>query len=299
VRHIPNALQYIWRSWSGLEWRVRAVLAIGIITFALTGLAYWLRVGLNPATHFGAIFASWVSGVALFAISGVAIAVITLARPELEPFDTRARILFRRQTGKHIDYIVGRIKEILEHYAEETEQKLTIRDFHEGEQKFWMSTYIRVLVRSYIDDVETTYVSSIARREITAPPQGGTPNRLVFARVDGVPVGVSAEFGDSFDRPINCRIDRDGVCEVTSQVDFWVQAETEENKHRPKRYTQVLKFQFENLLASGRPVDVLFTIDGADWLTVRLEHGHVKQVAELTDVHPGVVAFNFKLCVAS
>ncbi|MDA9453720.1 hypothetical protein XI06_22260 [Bradyrhizobium sp. CCBAU 11434] len=274
---------------------MRAVLAIGIVTFALTGFAYWLRIGLDPSTHFGAIFASWVSGVALFAISGVAIAVITLARPELEPFDTRARILFRRQTGKHIDYIVGRIKDILEHYAEETEQKITIRDFHVGEKKFWVSTYSRILVRSYIDDVETTYVSSIARREITAPPQGGLSNRLVFARVDGVPVGASEDFTDELERPINCRIDRDGVCEVTSQVDFWIQAESEENKHRPKRYTQVLKFQFENLISPGRPVDVLFTTNGTDWLPVRLEPGQVKQVVEITDVNPGMVAFNFRL----
>jgi hypothetical protein len=290
-------LRKVWEWWSELDWRVRVVLAVGIATIGLTLFIYWLGIGQDPLTHFGAIFAAWVAGVALFAITGVVIAVISFARPELEPFDTRARILFRRQTGKHIDYIVGRIKEILEHYAEETVLKITIKDFHDGEKKYWVSSYSKTIVRSYIDDVETNCVSTIARSEMTLPPPDGQSNRLVFARVNGAPVGSSEEFGQAFARPINCPIDRDGFCEVTSQVDSWLLAEDEEFKHIPRRYTQRLEFLFENLLNPAKPVDVLFTTNGTNWLEARIDPGHIAQVVVITDLKPGNVAFNCKLKV--
>src|SRR5437588_7652008 len=97
-----------------LDWRVWAVIAASTASIIATGFVYWMRWGLDPSTHFGAVFASWVGGVALFVIAGAVVALVSLARPEMESFDARARILFRRQTGKHIDYLIQRMQTVLE-----------------------------------------------------------------------------------------------------------------------------------------------------------------------------------------
>jgi hypothetical protein len=75
------------------------VLGALAVTLVATATIYILGIGLDPATHFGAVFAGWVSGVALFVVLGVVVAVVSLEPPEKESFDSRARILFRRQTG--------------------------------------------------------------------------------------------------------------------------------------------------------------------------------------------------------
>ena len=217
-------------------------------------------------------------GLALFVITGIVVAIISLARPEQESFDSRARILFRRQTGKHIDYIVSRIKEVLEHYAEETENKITILEFNNAERKYRVSSSGNTIVRSYLDDVECTYDSEIHFASDTTPPNGGARNRLVYARVGGSPVGTSEEFTDRITRPLVCQIDRDGTCAVNTMTEFWVRANDEDNTHTPKRYTQVIRWQFENLLTSNQDIEIRYTLDGTNWLTQRLTHGSCRQV---------------------
>src|SRR5436190_11638910 len=87
----------------GVDWRVGAVLAAYVISIAGTLLIYYYDIWGkaktatifgDPATHVGAVFAGWVAGLVLFTIGGVA-ALVSLARPERESFDSRARILFR------------------------------------------------------------------------------------------------------------------------------------------------------------------------------------------------------------
>jgi hypothetical protein len=278
-----------------LDWRGWSVVAAAVLSVLGTAGIYWSGYGLDPATHFGAAFASWVGGLALFLVAGTVVALVSLVRPENESFDARARILFRRQTGKHIDYIVDRIKGVLEHYAEKTTIKVTIKSFNEEARKYRISALSTVLVRSYLDDVETTYISHLSRTEVTAPPPNGEPNRLVFARVAGNPIGVSEEFQDSIERPVSCRIDRNGTCEVTSLVDTWVRADDESNTHTPRRYTQILTLEFENLMPSDRPVEVKLTLDGTTWLSEQLPHGTSKQVAEIKDIKPETMAFDYKI----
>lgn len=278
-----------------LDWRAWAVVAASVTALFSTAFVYWLGWGLDPATHFGAIFAGWVAGVALFIIAGSVVALVSLSRPEFEEFDTRARILFRRQTGKHVDYIVDKIKEVLEHYAERTVLKITVRSYNAAEKKFRVTATSTVVVRSYLDDIETTYMSLLTRNKVCAPPHGGEPNRLVFARIDGVPVGEVQEFTDSIERPINCRIERNGVCEVTNLLEFWVLAEDEPNTHTTRRYTQSLTLEFENLLVAGTPLEVKLTTDGTNWLPDQLPPGRSKQVLELKDIKPGVQCFDYRL----
>src|SRR5262249_11207225 len=176
------------------NWRVWGIVAAAVLCVLATAAVYYLGYGLDPVTHFGAVFAAWVGGLILFLVAGSVVAIVSLAAPENESFDARARILFRRQTGKHIDYIVSKIKEALEHYAEVTENTVLIKAFDAPTKRYLVATNNRAIVRSYLDDVETTYVSSLKMGNVTAPPPGGQPNRLIYVRVAGAPIGTSEEF---------------------------------------------------------------------------------------------------------
>jgi len=106
-----------WRWVHGADRRIAAILALVVFLVAVTGVFYWFKLGQNPSTHFGAVFASWVADLGLFILLGIVVYIYQLPpEPHTEAFDARARNLFKRRTGRHIDYIVERIKE-LEHYA--------------------------------------------------------------------------------------------------------------------------------------------------------------------------------------
>jgi hypothetical protein len=279
------------RAWA--DWRVKLIVGFVVASTAATGCDYYEGYGLNPATHFGAVFAAWVGGLALFVITGIVVAIVSLAKPEEESFDARARILFRRQVGKHIDYIISRIQEVLEHYAESTDIKVAIIDYDQDEKKYKISNMTDTVVRSYLDDVESTYISEARIGGVTAPPKGGTRNRIIYIRVDCKPVGTSEEFDNEFARPITCRIDRDGTSTVSIRRETWVCANDEDNFYAPRRYTQIVRVQFENLLPSNQNVEVKFTVDGREWIE-QLTTGSHKQVLTIKDVKPGTVAFNYR-----
>lgn len=277
------------------DWRVWAVIIAAMVSILATVAVYYLGYGLDPSTHFGGVFASWVGGLALFVVAGSVVAIVSLVRPENESFDARARILFRRQTGKHIDYIVSKIKEVLEHYAETTIIKITIKNYDPVEKKYQVASTSIVKVRSYLDDVETTYSSHLSLSNVTPPPEGKAPNRLVYARVAGNPVGASEDFNGSIQRPISCRIDRNGSCEVNSMTEFWIKSNDESNTHKPRRYTQTLQLHFENLLPSDQPVEIKLTLDGTNWINEQLVHGATKQVIEIKDISQGVQAYDYRI----
>jgi hypothetical protein len=96
---LPKLLKSLAGIFRRVDWRAWVVLGALAVTLVATATIYILGIGLDPATHFGAVFAGWVSGVALFVVLGVVVAVVSLEPPEKESFDSRARILFRRQTG--------------------------------------------------------------------------------------------------------------------------------------------------------------------------------------------------------
>jgi hypothetical protein len=286
---------FLWRWACRLDWRAWGIIAAAVVSILGTAIIYYLGYWLDPATHMGSVFSAWVGGLALFLVAGSVVAIVSLVRPENESFDARARILFRRQAGKHIDYIVSKIKEALEHYSERTMNKITIIDYDSTSRRFLITSTNSVFVRSYLDDVETTYISHLNMANVTAPPAGGQSNRLIYTRVSGTPIGASEEFANSIERPISCRIDRDGVCEVDSMIEFWVQAEDEANTHAPRRFTQILCLTLENLLHSGQPIDVKLTLDGTNWITERLLPGVSKQVIEIKDLKPGVLAYDYRI----
>jgi hypothetical protein len=290
-----------------MDWRgkviVGAVAALLAITLAIYLLAYGLdettplgrffAPWVDPATEIGAVFAAWVGGLALFVIAGAFVAVVSLGRPEHESFDARARILFRRQSGRHIDYIVAKIKQVLEHYAERTKIKVAVVAYDATTQMYRTSRISETIVRSYLDDVQTDYVTTLTLYNVSSPPPGGVPNRLVYARVAGSPVGVAENFENGIERPLSCTIGPNGTCEVCTSVESWVRANTEPNTHKPVRYTQVLLMEFENLL--DHEVVIKFSIDEATWETERFPPGSAKKFVEIKDVNPGKVALDYRI----
>jgi len=273
--------------------RVKFVILIAFLCVLASVVIYYTGHGRNPETFFGATFASWIGGLALFIITGIIIFFFSMARPETGSFDSRARILFRGQSGQHIDYIVERIKGMLEHYAERTEIRITIRSFDVGESKYRISSSNTALVRSYIDDVETTYVSALGRNDVTSPPAGGEPNRLVYLRMNGDPIGTSEDFQNAFKRAVSCRIARNESCNVSWLMDYWVRANEESNTHTTRRYTQNLTLTFENLIP--RSVNLTLNLGGDQWISEQLPSGASKRVAVLNDIWPQTVAYNYKL----
>lgn len=280
-----------------MDWRVKLIIAIVAIAVVITAAIYYFGYGRDPLTDFGAIFAAWIGGLALFVITGIVVAIVSLARPEQESFDARARILFRRQAGKHIDYIISKLKAEFEHYAETTILKVTIRDFEPTEKKFRVSSVNDSVVRSYLDDVETTYQTTLHIEKTTPPPKGGASNRLVYVRIAGKQIGTAEEFADSITRPIHCRVDEDGTCDVCTMSDFWVVGTTEPNTHTTRRYTQRLSLVFENLLPSAQEVEIKLTIDGTHWITEKLSLGESRQVAEFKDIKPGIQLFDYRIII--
>jgi hypothetical protein len=199
------------RALTKLDQRYWTIIILVVACIVGTVVVYALGLGRDPVTLFGAIFSAWTGGLALFVITGIVIAFFSLAKPEHESFDARARILFRRQPGRHIDYIVSKIKEVLEHYAKKTTVKVTIMRYDEETRRFLLGVQDSITVRSYLDDVDTTWNSDIDYSEITSPPEGGVPNKLVYVRIDGVPTVPSEVFTDSIKRPISTRIQRDAM----------------------------------------------------------------------------------------
>jgi hypothetical protein len=278
-----------------MSWRVRAVLIAVAVTVGLTAIPYIFRFGLDPTTHFGAIFAAWVGGVALFVIAGAVVAIISLARPEEESFDARARIFFRGRSGKHIDYIIQQIPKRLEHYAELSEVTHSVRDYDPATKRYLIATKNKLVIKSYLDDVRTTYDSYLDFSECTIAPNGKQRNRLVYLRVGSDTIGPVEEFDDKLRRDFSTNIDPDGSCAVEYLVEHWTEAEKETNDHRPRRYTQAIRLNIENLVnLPATPIQVS-TDNGAHWDTVDLPSGQTRPILQLSEVPPGNVVFRMRI----
>ena len=112
-----------------MDWRIASILIATAGSVAATLLGFDRGFDRGTAGRFARdVFAGWVAGVGFFGLVGVVVAIVSLVRPEDEGFESRARILFRGQDGRHIHYIVDRIRETLEHYAELVVETVAIAD---------------------------------------------------------------------------------------------------------------------------------------------------------------------------
>jgi len=216
-------------------------------------------------------------------------------RPEEEAFDTRARILFRRESGAHIDYIVRRIKDSLEHYAERTDVTANILDYHVAENKYQIRTIVRIIVRSYIDDIDTRYKSDCHFSEATPAPAGVAKNRLVYLTAGGTPIGVAEEFETSIKREVETTIEKDGECVVEYMSEIWMLADQEPNSYSPRRYTQALSLSIGNLCRDCASIKVALTSGGTNRTTVDLLYGQTRTLVRSANIEPLIEVYNYNV----
>jgi hypothetical protein len=282
-----------------VDWRIAVVvIAFGIsllltvsiyLLAALAHLAFW-EEWLSPTTHIGAVFAAWVGGVVLFSIVGLVAAVVSLARPETESFDARARILFRGKTGEHIEYIISTLKDKFEHYSELTSKRVTILDYAAG--TFRVSIESDIVLRSYIDDTATTYTSNFRYEDVTPAPMGRPPNRLVYIRVGGAPKTPATIFDTEIVEPVQAEIAAGETCRVETKIEFWVRETTEKNTHIPARFTQKLILEFHNNW--DRDVIIKLIRQGQIDQQVGLRPGDRVKALELSGLRPGEEAYDYR-----
>jgi hypothetical protein len=284
--------------WSAADWRIKTLIVAFGMSVVLSVLIYWIWGLPDPATHFGAVFASWVAGVALFAVFGAATTLVSVAQPERESFDARARILFRKQSGAHIDYIVSRIQGLLEHYAESTSRRLIIEEYDAGEAKFRAVTETISTVRSYIDDVPSTYKSKVQIGKATAPPEGSKPNCLRLLRVDGEAVESQKTFNDNLCVDFETTIDPKRSCVVENGFDVWVAAVTEKSTYTPARYTQSSRLEIENRLPRGTTVTIKLIYKDDRVHEIKIEGGEKRVLPDFNDLPPGKLVYTYWLSLA-
>jgi hypothetical protein len=237
---------------------------------------------------------------ALFVAVGIAVAFVSLASPALEPYDARARILFRGQSGKHIDYFISEIKKSLEqHYGEAEHITVTVSQYHEGERVYLLSTEHGLTIRSALDDVETYYKTAVKLERYTHPPAGGTTNKLSFLRVDDRPVaGLPKDFGPEL-KPYGflTRLEEGKTAKVEYLTETWTGANAEGNTYSTKRYTRRLILRFENRLPKPLSIQLKQLKEPRfDWTEIKLAPGQ-KALAplELEEMKRDEVLFDFKV----
>jgi len=288
--------------WS-YRWREIAILFGWTVSVLLTvwvwrdSICFPPEIWKDPAKIEGAIYAAWIGGVALFTVVGAVAALVSLTRPEEESFDSRARILFRRQSGPHIDYIISRIREQFEHYSERTTIKIEIRDFNAAEAKYHIAETTTHLLRSYISDIPTTYNSDMKYATLTSPPAGSQPNRLVYLRLNSVPIGGSEDMTGNFSRPVSATINPNQVCAFASKVELWVMRDTEPNDFAPMRYTQSLSMEIENEL--DQPVTIKFQRLGQGEEFINLSPGEGTRIFQFSDLKPRQSAYVYHICACT
>ena len=233
---------------------------------------------------------------AFFAVVGTVVAVVSLARPEEESAETRARILFRRKTGRHIDYMVDKIGHIFEQYSEVVENKIEILDFCDN--KFLLGFEGHTRLRSYIDDIPSNYTSHMEMAGIGPPPAGkdDKPNRIVRLLVNEQSQHKQAALGDSFKFEFTTVIQPNEACDIRQRFELWVEAENEPSAFVAVRYTQLVGLRLDNLWNKDVFVQVLVEDRVQD--EFRLNAGSPRNCLQVADVEPGKTVYDIRFRAA-
>jgi hypothetical protein len=275
------------------DWRFRAIYFATLASLVITLAIYSTGALQDVSTFWGAVFASWVSAVIFFAFVGAIVATVSVFQPEKESLETRARILFRRESGPHIDYIVSKIRSTFEHYVETTRTKIAIERYHDGEKKYRLRSEDKSTVRSFIPDAKTSYSSFIRMTEVQNPPPGEQSNRLLYVRVNGTPQ-AGEDFVDHIERNFSIEIEPFGACLVEHQINNWHLADVEPYEHTARRYTHTLTVEMENLLP--RIVKISRKMPGSpNWNELEIQPGQSITVITLHDLTPESTAYEFKI----
>jgi len=250
----------------------------------------------NVQTFFGAAFASWVSAYLLFIITGLIIAIVTLARPDQELFEARARNLLQRQTGPHINYIVGKLHDLFEPYLQEVKRSLTVVDFDQVTGLFLVNQETELVYKSYLVDIPVTFDSKIGYANGTRAPDGRQKCCLTHLKVDGKAVGELEEFEEEIARPFKMQVLPQSLVSVTYRMALWIRANDEANRQRVKRFTRNLTVTVHNQLAT-RAVVIVHPQDTD--LNRTVQPGEAVLIVNLKEIPPAQnddqFAYDFRL----
>jgi hypothetical protein len=246
--------------WARLDRRIADMLWASLLADWLTLFGFWL--GAHMAEHaVEEIFNGWVASVVFWALVGLVVAAVSVARAEEEHFPTRARILFGTQEGPHIDHMVGALSNTLGHYAEKISREITVAEYRPdpagGRGWFRLELESETTLKAYVQDTETIYKSTASFTNTNQLPAGFPPARIVRAdclhpdnsrtppsripRADGVDI----EYTTRFRGP--------GSCVFSVHRVYWVR-EGEENVFELSRFARQLDVRVRNNSAELDPV---------------------------------------------
>jgi hypothetical protein len=117
----------------------------------------------------------------------------------------------------------------------------------------------------------------------------------VFLKVAGTPIGGSEDFTSSIRRDVETTIEKDGSCLVEYMTEIWISADTEPNTHSPRRYTQSISLEIQNLCQNGSNVKVALVSGGSNRTTVELAYGESRTVLKAANIEPGVDAYHYRV----
>lgn len=277
------------------DWRVRWILGAPAVAIVISIIIYEFYPEATDATKFaGALFASWVSGLAITVFVTLIISIVTLARPDQDVFEARARNLLRRQTGPHIDYIIQQLQKILEPYCDVAYRVMEITEYDEKHGVFRINQTTINDVKSYLNDMPVKFDSEIVYADGTPAPEGRESCSLTFLKVQGEEVGASETFKTEFRRKFDMLILPNRVCRIEHRMVYWVKAGEEQNRHRPTRYTNALEVIVKNHLPSKQVIVVHPSLNGKE-TKMPIDVGGELTVVKMSGLEPGDFVYDFNL----
>lgn len=278
------------------DWRVRWVLKSIIGSIAVTLIiAYLAPTARDVSTFAGATFASWVAGLILTVVLTLVITVAQFARPHEEVFESRARNLLRRQTGAHIDYIIPKIQDFLDPYCDEGEKEMVITEYDETSRRFRVNQRTMNRIKSYLNDMPVTFDTMLTYRMGTPAPEGREACTLTYLRVNGQPIGEQQIFDAGIERPFSMLVEPNKTCEIEHRMVLWVQADSEANRHIPRRFTRKLEVTIHNELPS-RSIKITHNADVIEDIVIG--PGETKKVVSVLDKAPSEPVYDFVISLA-
>lgn len=281
------------------DWRGKVVLYPAIAACVVTLLTYCLFPSVRNVGHFpGAVFASWVAGLLLFAITGFIVVLVSLARPENDLLGERVANLLQKQQGEHIKYISEKIVGLFEPYLESVERTMHVVRHDPATQMFLVNQDTKLVYRSYLSDVECKYDSRVGYHEASPPPTGEGKPCLVYLRVDGKDVGVTEEFDKQITREFPIRIAPYSTSTVEHRMTFWVK-ENEANTQLVIRFAKKLTVAVHNQLGKDA---IRVVVEKPANTTLDVPVSQKAAVVNLIDIHPQKddkdYSFDFRFSIA-
>lgn len=276
------------------DWRIWSILAATVIAIAITFAIPFIWPSLWDITKFqGGFFASWVAGVALFALVGLVVAIVSVYRPDRESFDARARNFLQRQHGGHINYMVDKLRATVEPYVDHTEKRLVVENWHEASGKLRIRHETKTRLRGFLNDVSIKFPAKLNYISYCEPPSDGDRPCLSYIRVNGEEKRGFEEFDRELLKEFDGEAPGNEHCLIEHVMSYWIEPADEVNRHKTVRYTKSLEVIVEN-----RDTRLTMMVDiksGAPPEKIPLKPGEQKRIIKLSEMMPDQYVYDFRI----